>query len=246
MPCLVTAASPVRTELLAPGLWAISLYDQAWRTWINCYLAKRGQGVALIDSGKPEQAGALLHVLAELNIDPGEVTDLVLTHGHLDHVGGASVVPGATIHLHSLDLSLVHSRTTVCADLRTPSQPSGMLDLAGISLEYRVVGHHTPGSWILWDTETKALFSGDFLCWFNERLPKGTGITAPLSDLEQRLLRFVGWWTSSPRFGDPAAFRQKVAELAELWSPHLLCSGHGPVLQGDVRSFLAAIARTDH
>jgi hypothetical protein len=77
-------------------------------------------------------------------------------------------------------------------------------------------------------------------------LPKGTGVTAPLAELQGRLSRFVGWWTGSPRFGDPVAFRQKTAHLAERWAPRLLCSGHGPVLQGDVRSFLAAIGRADH
>lgn len=243
MPRIPAAREQVRIQLLGSDLWAISLYDVTWRTWINCYLLRRGATIALIDSGKPEQSGALSGALASLGVRPGEVTDLVLTHGHLDHVGGASMMSNATCHLHALDLPLIADRGLVCPSLQSPVERAGTVHLGNTSLEYLVTGHHTPGSWVLWDPGAEALFSGDFICWFNERLPADGNVKAGLSELEARLLRFAGWWTSSPRFGDPAAFRQAVTDLVQRWKPQLLCSGHGPVLEGDVTSFLLAISR---
>lgn len=244
MPRRPAVGQQVRTQLLGSDLWAISLYDQTWRTWINCYLLRRGATIALIDSGKPEQSGALSDALASLGVRPDEVTDLVLTHGHLDHVGGASMMSDATCHLHALDLPLMADRGLVCPTLRSPVASAGTVRLGDISLEYLVTGHHTPGSWALWDAGAEALFSGDFICWFNERLPADGRIKAGVPELEARLLRFVGWWTSSPRFGDPTAFRDTVTALIQRWQPQLLCSGHGPVLEGDIASFLLAMSRS--
>lgn len=46
--------------------------------------------------GEEETAHARIHALG---LDPGRVTDVVLTHADLDHAGGLSDLPWATVHL---------------------------------------------------------------------------------------------------------------------------------------------------
>jgi len=72
-------------------------------------------------------------------------------------------------------------------------------------------------------------------------LPEG-GVAVDVDQLETRLRRFVGWWTASPRFADPAGFRRSLQVISRRWQPRYLCSGHGPVLRGDIAGFLGRLA----
>ncbi|MDG2304965.1 MAG: MBL fold metallo-hydrolase [Candidatus Binatia bacterium] len=75
---------------------------------LHCPLAENGKEAILIDTGlgdrlsekehmlyRVDRQGGLRARLAELKIDPEEVTHVVLTHLHFDHLGGAVVRNGA-------------------------------------------------------------------------------------------------------------------------------------------------------
>jgi glyoxylase-like metal-dependent hydrolase (beta-lactamase superfamily II) len=85
------------------------------------FLVRTGDHLVLIDSGVgPQQigpygpfdrvikGGELPTRLAEVGVDPSEITDVVLTHLHPDHYGwatadGAALFPNATFRCHELD-----------------------------------------------------------------------------------------------------------------------------------------------
>ncbi|MFW5730290.1 MAG: MBL fold metallo-hydrolase [Desulfonatronovibrionaceae bacterium] len=75
-----------------PGLAA----EHGFSVWIHCK-----DRVVLFDTGQGE---ALIPNLSSLGLDPSEITDLVLSHGHYDHGGGIARVlkfcPQAVVHLH--------------------------------------------------------------------------------------------------------------------------------------------------
>ncbi|NWG08192.1 MAG: MBL fold metallo-hydrolase [Chloroflexi bacterium] len=56
----------------------------------NCYLL-RGERTILIDAGAPMGMGSFVSRLKQLNVDPKEISLILLTHGRWDHI--ASLAP---------------------------------------------------------------------------------------------------------------------------------------------------------
>ena len=77
-----------------------------WRLHVHCYLVRAGAATMLVDAGTGPawapatrwfgQPGRLLEELASVGVPPDEITHVVLTHLHLDHVGWA--VHGSAEH----------------------------------------------------------------------------------------------------------------------------------------------------
>jgi len=61
----------------------------------NCYLIKE-DGLILVDAGPPKQVGKLRQKLQPLSIEPQDITLMLLTHGHYDHIGSVSEVKALT------------------------------------------------------------------------------------------------------------------------------------------------------
>ncbi len=57
-------------------------------TNVNWALVTEGDSVTLVDAGYPNDAGAVLESLTAIGTRPESVAAIVLTHAHLDHMGG--------------------------------------------------------------------------------------------------------------------------------------------------------------
>jgi glyoxylase-like metal-dependent hydrolase (beta-lactamase superfamily II) len=58
--------------------------------YVNCYLIEDESGVTLVDTGLPSMWDELTEALELLGHGLTDVTDIVLTHAHFDHVGCAA------------------------------------------------------------------------------------------------------------------------------------------------------------
>lgn len=70
---------------------------------IASYVLRGPHGVALIETGPASTYPALKAGLAKLGVELGQVTDVLVTHIHLDHSGAAGWLAGetgATVHVH--------------------------------------------------------------------------------------------------------------------------------------------------
>jgi glyoxylase-like metal-dependent hydrolase (beta-lactamase superfamily II) len=88
---------------VAPGVWA------AGTRFVNYYVVDGGaEGLTLVDAGLPGYARQLGATLAAIGRTPADVRAVLLTHGHVDHVGMMQPLAdaGATIHLHEADAEL--------------------------------------------------------------------------------------------------------------------------------------------
>jgi len=55
----------------------------------NCYLVKE-EGMVLVDTGFPNQKDKFRRMLQGLSIAPKDISLILLTHGHWDHIGSAA------------------------------------------------------------------------------------------------------------------------------------------------------------
>ena len=80
----------------------IDLKFQGLSGSIASYMIPHREGVVLVESGPGSTKAALIAGLAEHGYQPGDVTDVLLTHIHLDHAGAAGWLStqGARIHVH--------------------------------------------------------------------------------------------------------------------------------------------------
>ena len=77
-----------RTRTLHDGVIRIRL-DSVCGLVVNAFVLRSAERVVLIDAGFPYTADQLLQGLAEVGLEARDVTDLLVTHLHVDHVGGA-------------------------------------------------------------------------------------------------------------------------------------------------------------
>lgn len=77
-------------ERVADGCWRIVLPDPYPPGAVAVWLLETPRGPLLLDAGPPgeEAAGALDAALGELGLSPDEPVGVLLSHHHLDHVGG--------------------------------------------------------------------------------------------------------------------------------------------------------------
>jgi glyoxylase-like metal-dependent hydrolase (beta-lactamase superfamily II) len=75
----------------------------------NAYLLL-GERVTLVDAGMPGSEEAILGYMEELGREPGDLGRIVVTHHHLDHVGGLAALKartGAQVVAHPGDAPLI-------------------------------------------------------------------------------------------------------------------------------------------
>lgn len=76
----------------------------------NTFLLDSSNGCTLIDAGFPESTPIILGALRELGRRPEDLRHIVLTHGHIDHIGGYAELKratGASAYIHPLDAAIV-------------------------------------------------------------------------------------------------------------------------------------------
>jgi glyoxylase-like metal-dependent hydrolase (beta-lactamase superfamily II) len=59
---------------------------------VRCFLITHGSGIALLDTGLPGSTPAIGNALIELGASWADVTDILLSHDHPDHIGSLSEV----------------------------------------------------------------------------------------------------------------------------------------------------------
>lgn len=78
----------------------------------NMYLLDRGDCLTLIDTGFPGSEDAVLSAITALGRRAQDLTDIVLTHAHYDHIGSAAAlvtVTGARTWMHPLDAPIAQA-----------------------------------------------------------------------------------------------------------------------------------------
>lgn len=148
----------------------------AWLVDTNAYLVVSDSGQGLLVDAPPDPDAIGAHI-ADLDV---AVVGILLTHGHIDHTGGAGKLAastGAATYAHPDDEFLTLHPIEQLRQMWGMTPPGSyevpetildihngqVLDIAGISLEVRHTPGHTPGHCCFWWEEEGTLFTGDQL-----------------------------------------------------------------------------------
>jgi len=90
-------------DVVVPGCWRIGFGI------LNAFLVDTGSDrLTIVDAGSPwfRHTHRILRAIREAGRQPGDVGDILISHQHIDHAGGAAAVAeatGARVHIHDLD-----------------------------------------------------------------------------------------------------------------------------------------------
>lgn len=169
----------------------VSGLHQMSKGGINSFLIDEGDdGLTLIDSGLPDHAAMLTEGIRSIGRDPSDLTNILITHAHPDHLGSAKELSGGTtpISLHPQDAELAAAGIVHPTMVPGPGLLTGLLfrlimpkksgkfpafeadislndgDVIDIAGGIEVI--HTPGHTdghvaLLWKKDRGLLFTGD-------------------------------------------------------------------------------------
>jgi glyoxylase-like metal-dependent hydrolase (beta-lactamase superfamily II) len=141
----------------------------------NCYVVRRDEKTTdciIIDTGL--SAEPLIDFLKEKNLNPHV---LILTHGHIDHIGGVTGLRKnfnkIKVCIHKADSHMLGdavSNFSFLAGVKITTAPADVLfdkeeqvEFANLRFQLIHTPGHTPGGICLYNKDEKILFSGDTL-----------------------------------------------------------------------------------
>ncbi len=137
------------------------------------------QKICLIDSGVASSEKVILDYLKSAGRKPAEISQLILTHSHPDHIGAARAIKGisgCTVAAHAAEKSWIEDvelqererpvpgfKSLVAGSVHVDQtlQDGDVLDLDYESMQVLHTPGHSPGSICLWLPDVGVLFSAD-------------------------------------------------------------------------------------
>jgi len=138
------------------------------------YLIRGAKKNLLIDTGLPSDSGLLEWQLRSLGLAAGDIQVVVLTHEHMDHIGGVPLFsPRAVVAAHTLAANKIelqdefvlmtrafgHRVEDFHIDIRLHN--GTMIDVGGYVLHVLHTPGHCSGAICLYEPAHQLLFSGD-------------------------------------------------------------------------------------
>lgn len=192
---------------------------------INVLVVRAGKRVVMFDTGNgPKRNGKLIDSLALGGVSPGEVTDVVITHGHGDHVNGLldaagkSAFPNARIHLTVAERASLKPDSPIAAvAAQVVTFAAGAAIAPGVTavdLPGHTAGH---SGYLVTSGRAKLLVIGD---------------AAHHYIVSTRQPEFTIAFDMNPAVAEPtrrALFERAVRERLTLYAPHFPYPGVGTI-----------------
>jgi hydroxyacylglutathione hydrolase len=191
-----------------------------------------GKQICLIDSGTKSSEKEIFGYLQRLGRRPDEISLLILTHSHPDHIGAAQAVQrasGCTVAAHAAERAWIEDVNLQCEKRPVPgfhSLVEGSVHVARILEENDVVNvgdglnlkvlhtpGHSPGSISLFSEQEGALFSADAVPIVGE-MPIWEDPVASIESIE-KLLALDGIQVLLSAWDDPREGQEAYRKMEE-------------------------------
>ncbi|MBB3873549.1 MBL fold metallo-hydrolase [Brevundimonas mediterranea] len=140
---------------------------------IHPLLVRNGARTMLFDTGLGGGKGQLMQSLQTAGVDPASITDVMISHGHPDHVGGlvadgALAFPNAAIRMSDAEWASIRANPQM-ADLVRVITPKVQTfrpgDEVAPGVETQDTAGHTPGhvAYLIADGQNQLLYTGDLM-----------------------------------------------------------------------------------
>jgi glyoxylase-like metal-dependent hydrolase (beta-lactamase superfamily II) len=192
---MAAGSSPTVGEPVSEGVGRIPGF-------VNSYTYREGEETFLIDTGFARKAKPILRAFGQANVPLAKVSKILLTHHHVDHMGGAAYLlqnTRAPVSCHGDDARFVDGREKAPMPLlmrllvRIHPAPVAVALKEGDRVGSLIVIHvpgHTPGEVALYHPTRKILFSGDAVVERKGRLTlPGTNYASNLNHAVDSLTR---------------------------------------------------------
>jgi len=141
----------------------------------NCYILRKSSaanGCVVVDPGL--EVEQLLDFIKRHKLNPAAV---VLTHGHIDHIGGVGGLrenyPDVKVYIHKLDAKMLensYSNLSAMMGAAFSTEPAdfsledgSVIEQAGVKLQVLHTPGHTPGGICLYSKDEGIVFTDDTL-----------------------------------------------------------------------------------
>lgn len=210
-----------RAVTIADGIWQVGGPELSAPEDAAVYLVASGGEAALVDSGCGGAVDLVLANVEAAGVPPSSVGQLLLTHCHFDHTGGAATLRrqlGCQVVMHAADApfleigdnvvtaaSWYRSRLTPCPVDRRLEGDEEEIAIGAQAITALHIPGHSPGS-VAFVTQTPA------------------GLLVFAQDVHGPLHPSL--------LSDPDHYRTSLRRLLEVRA-HILCEGHYGIFRGE-------------
>jgi glyoxylase-like metal-dependent hydrolase (beta-lactamase superfamily II) len=99
-------------EQIIPGVYLVAGPNISHAEDATSFVIKFADELVMIDSGLGRSVPVILENIHSIGLDPQQISTLILTHCHIDHIGGAREIKeqtGCRIAIHELDADAVET-----------------------------------------------------------------------------------------------------------------------------------------
>lgn len=159
---IIKKMSPVETGEIVENVFAVR------DTYVNFYLIKHGENYVAVDAGNNKKN--IRNELKKLNIDPGKIDIILLTHTDCDHVAGVSLFKNSNIYLSEPEEELLNGNmsrffvfgNSIESDKYNLTVDQQIIHIGETKIQCYLTPGHTPGS-MCYLINDSLLFTGDAL-----------------------------------------------------------------------------------